>query len=195
MKTNTIDDRQLQRILAGANLSHNEQIENMISAQIGKDEELNEYLPCAYYIIAFGEVQGEAWFVKCGISTHYHKRYGDYERWAKKERIHCWDAGSFMFADKNDAREYEQLILDEREGTTINCGGKMDKRQERIMSRFPHSTEMFDYDYAPNMDRPENSYTWEEYWEGEGCVADFQDIDHPMWKRFGYFEGETGEEE
>jgi len=171
-------------------MAHDERIEKMASALMAKDEEVLNYLPCAYYIIAFGDVMGESWFVKCGISTHYLKRYGDYERWAKKEGIYCWDAGSFMFDDKKSAREYEQLILDEREGDVITIGGEilegnMAKRQERIMSRFPHHTEMFDYDYEPSLlERPENSHTWEEFWECEGCVADYYDIDHPMWKRF-----------
>jgi hypothetical protein len=164
-------------------------VENLISLQMEKDDELNEFLPCAYYVIAFGEDMGEAWFVKCGISNNYHKRYGDYERWAKKEGIHCWEAGSFMFHDRKDAREYEQMILNERlekKKTTITFGGKGNKRQERIMSRFPHQTEMFGYDYRPCSNEVDNAYSWEEYWEGEGCIADFFDIDHPMWKRFGY---------
>ena len=95
-----------------------------------------------------------------------------------------------MFHNRKDAREYEQMILTDRQGRKdtgrITFGGKGNKRQELIMSRFPHHTEMFDYDYRPCSNEADNAYSWEEYWEDEGCIAESYGSNHPMWERFGY---------
>ena len=87
-------------------LGYDTDIENLISIRMEEEDELYDYLPCAYYVVGFGLEVNKPMFVKCGISQSYIRRLNIYHRWAKKHNLTCWVIGEWIFDDYDDALSF-----------------------------------------------------------------------------------------
>ncbi len=166
-------------------LGYDIDIENLISIQMEKDDELYEYRPCAYYAVGFGVEINKPMFIKCGISESYIRRFNVYERWAKKHDLICWPIERWMFDDKEDALAFEQDALSLRKGK-IKLGNYTKKfhrkKLKEIISKFPHQSELFNFNHKVSFDSggfPYLPFQWDDYW----FHCDLP-MDHPAWEKF-----------
>ena len=166
-------------------LGYDTDIENLISIHMEEEDELYDYLPCAYYSVGFGLELNKPIFVKCGISQSYIRRLKDYHRWAKKNNLVCWVIGEWIFDDYHDALLFEKVSLSRRKGKLKlgNFNGKINKKKlEKVIDSFPHKSELFNFNHKVSFkssDFPVMPRSWDEYWD----ECDLP-MDHSVWEKF-----------